>query len=131
MLPRPERIQFLEEQLPEYPQWYELLSDFCFGGYRVLGDLICDMDDAFQARERKQFHRNEDSLFFTFMMNAYENKTYDQSTREAVAGACRTLLDELVIAGEAVKYVVAAGYRNELWDILEDRIEAAALERRP
>lgn len=65
------------------------------------------------------------------MMNAYENKAYDQSTREAVAGACRTLLDELVIAGEAVKYVVAAGYRNELWDILEDRIEAAALERRP
>ena len=131
LLSRPERIQFLEEQLPEYPQWYELLSDFRFGGYRVLGDLICDMDDAFQARERKQLHRNEDSLFFTFMMNAYENKTYDQSTREAVAGACRTLLDELVIAGEAVKYVVAAGYRNELWDILEDRIEAAALERRP
>ena len=40
-------------------------------------------------------------------------------------------MDELVIAGEAVKYVVAAGYRNELWDVLEDRIEAAALERRP
>lgn len=41
------REAFLLEQLPEteFAAYYDLLSDFRFGGFRVLGDLVCDIDD--------------------------------------------------------------------------------------
>ena len=64
------------------------------------------------------------------MMNAYEEKPFATAYQKAVADACRTLLDELVELDEAVKYVVAAGYRRHLFDLLEDRIEAVTLERK-
>ena len=62
--------------------------------------------------------------------NAYEEKPFATTYQKAVADACRTLLNELVEADEAVKYVVAAGYRRHLFDLLEDRIEAVALEKK-
>ena len=124
-----ERMGFLDEQLPDYEEWHELFADFRFGGYRVLGDLICDIDDANHAEERKQFHRDTDSVSFTYMMNAYEEKPFSTTYQKAVADACRTLLNELVEADEAVKYVVAAGYRKHVFDLLEDRIEAVTLEK--
>lgn len=127
LMRRPERMAFLEEQLPDYEEWHDLFADFRFGGYRVLGDLICDIDDANHAEERKQFHRDSDSISFTYMMNAYEEKPFATTYQKAVADACRTLLNELVEADEAVKYVVAAGYRRFLFDLLEDRIEAVIL----
>ena len=125
-----DRRIFLREKLPNHEEWHELLADFRFGGYRVLGDLICDIDDANHAEDRKQLHRDSDSISFAYMLNAYEKKPFSQRYQKAVTDACRTLLNELVTPDEAVKYVVAAGYRNRLWDLLEDRIEAAALEKK-
>ena len=39
------RFDFLSEFLHGFEDYYILLADFRFGGYRVLGDLICDIDD--------------------------------------------------------------------------------------
>ena len=47
------RRDFLTDFLPEYADFFDLLADFRFGGYRVLGDLICDIDDENNATERK------------------------------------------------------------------------------
>lgn len=47
------RERFLREWLPEFEDIYGLLTDFRFGGYRILGDLVCDMEDENTGREKK------------------------------------------------------------------------------
>lgn len=123
---REDRLDFLTELLPEYEEWFDLLTDFRAGGYRVLGDLICDVDDENTATERKRLHRETDSPAFTAMMDGYENKPYSQSYRETVAEVCRKLLTKIVKSRLAVRYVVALGRRNLLWDLLPEQIEKEA-----
>ena len=126
LMSREDRYDFLSELLPEFEEWYDLLTDFRVGGYRVLGDLICDIDDENTATERKRLHREADSPAFTAMMDAYENKPYSQSYREAVAEVCRKMLTKLVKPKLAVRYVVALGKRNLLWALLPEQIEKEA-----
>ena len=123
---REDRYDFLAELLPEFEEWFDLLTDFRAGGYRVLGDLICDIDDENTTTERKRLHRDTDSPAFTAMMDAYENKPYSQSYREAVAEVCRKLLTKIIKPRLAVRYVVALGKRNLLWDLLPGQIEKEA-----
>ena len=79
------RRDFLTDDLPEYEDYFDLLADFRFGGYRVLGDLICDIDDENNATERKKLLRPNDSEEFKKMMQAYIEKSHAQSYRQAVA----------------------------------------------
>lgn len=48
------RERFLREWLtePEFEDIYDLLTDFRFGGYRILGDIVCDMEDENTGREK-------------------------------------------------------------------------------
>lgn len=46
------RERFLREWLPEFEDVYDLLTDFRFGGYRILGDIVCDMTDENTGREK-------------------------------------------------------------------------------
>ena len=78
------RRDFLTDYLPEYEENFDLLVDFRFGGYRVLGDLICDIDDENNASERKKLLRSNDSKEFTEMMQAYIEKSHVQSHRQAL-----------------------------------------------
>ncbi len=126
LMSREDRLDFLSELLPEFEEWFDLLTDFRAGGYRVLGDLICDIDDENTATERKRLHREADSPAFTAMMDGYEDKPYSQGYREAVAEVCRKLLTKLVKPRLAVRYVVALGRRNLLWDMLPEQIEKEA-----
>ena len=66
-----QRETFLREWLPEGADYYDLLTDFRHGGFRILGDLVCDIDDLEAARERKQLRRPADSPDFQKMMEAY------------------------------------------------------------
>ena len=127
MMDKEERLDFLADFLPEYGEYYDLLSDFRFGGYRILGDLICDIDDENNAEERKKLFRKTDSEAFTEMMKAYLHKPFSQSYREAVAKVCRSRLDKIVRPRLAVQYVVAIGKRNLLWDLLPDKVEHTVL----
>ena len=122
LMDKDSRFDFLSELLPEFKEYYELLSDFRFGGYRVLGDLICDIDDENNAKERKKLLRSNDSKEFTEMMQAYLNKSYAQSYRQAVAVACRALMDKIIKPKKAVPYVVALGKRDLLWELLPDAV---------
>ena len=122
LMDKDSRIDFLSEFLPEFEEYYGLLSDFRFGGYRVLGDLICDIDDENNATERKKLLRSNDSKEFTEMMQAYLNKSYAQSYRQAVAVACRALMDKIIKPKKAVPYVVALGKCDLLWELLPDAV---------
>ena len=106
------RRDFLTDYLPEYEEYFDLLADFRFGGYRVLGDLICDIDDENNATERKKLLRSNDSKEFTEMMHAYIEKSHSQTYRQAIAGVCRELLKEIIKPKKAVPYVVALSRRS-------------------
>ena len=124
---RDSRLDFLSEFLPEFEDYYNLLADFRFGGYRVLGDLICDIDDENNATERKKLLRSNDSKEFKEMMQAYYNKSHAQSYRQAVAAACRALMDKIIKPKKAVPYVVALGKRDLLWELLPDAVYSHVL----
>ena len=114
--------------LGEAADYYDLLTDFRHGGFRMLGDLVCDMDDLATARERKQLRRPADSPAFQKMMDAYLSAPFSGNERAVVSKVCRKLLNKIVRPSLAVPYVVALGKRNLLWDLLPDHIEEHVLE---
>lgn len=119
-----ERVSFLQANLPDMEAFFSLLIDFRFGGYRVLGDLICDIDDANNAAERKQLFRETDSPAFTDMMRAYEAYASGGDYKSAVAEVCRGLLKTIVRERYMVRYLVAAGKRDLLWELVPDLVPA-------
>lgn len=123
------RESFLLEYLPEqdFVEYYDLLSDFRHGGFRILGDLICDIDDENADSTRRDLIRKNDSDAFKIMMDAYINKPASQGYRETVSGCCRSMLDQIVRPNQAVAYVVALEKRNLIWDLLIDQIEKNVL----
>ena len=123
-----EREAFLIEHLPEAVDYYDLMTDFRHSGFRILGDLVCDVDDENRGRERKKLIRKGDSPYFTAMMEAYMENPFSGDERAVVSKVCRKYLDRIVRPGLAVRYVVALGKRNLLWDLLLDRIEENVLE---
>ena len=126
------RERFLREWLPvpEFEDIYDLLTDFRFGGYRILGDIVCDMEDENTGREKKRLFRESDSKAFTAMMRAFADKSASRSYRDAVTVKCRELLTAIVRPALAVRYVVALGRRDLLWELLPEYIEKNVLEVR-
>lgn len=124
------REQFLLEWLPEFEELFDLLTDFRSGGYRVLWDILLDIDQENTAQDRKRLTQDGDSPVFSAMMEAYQKKTTSQSYRDAVSEKCRELLDVIVKAVTAVRYVVALGKRGLLWELLPDAILPNVLEVR-
>ena len=124
------RERFLREWLPEpeFEDIYDLLTDFRLGGYRILGDIVCDMEDENTGREKKQLFRESDSKAFTAMMRAFADKSASRSYRDAVTAKCRELLTAIVRPALAVRYVVALGRRDLLWELLPEYIEKNVLE---
>ena len=125
-----QREEFLVRWLPgeEFEEWYDLLVDFRYYGFRVLGDVVSDIDDANNGADRKQLHRVGDSEAFAAMMQSYIDHPRARYYRDAVARECRDLLRNIVSLNQAVKYIVALGKRDLLWDLLPDLIEKHVLE---
>ena len=119
------REEFLRRWLPEaeFVPWYDLLCDFRFGGYRVLGDVVCDVDDENAASDHRKLFRESDTPNFTAMMGAYTQHPFARNYRETIAEKCRELLNGIVKPKFAVLYVVALGKRKLLWELLPDQIE--------
>ena len=88
------------------------------------------MATAFSSKVRKQLFRVTDSTAVTAMMRAFTDKPASRSYRDAVTDKCRELLTEIVRPTMAVRYVVALGRRNLLWDLLPEYIERNVLEVR-
>ena len=112
---RDSRLDFLSEFLPEFEDYYNLLADFRFGGYRVLGDLICDIDDENNATERKKLLRSNDSKEFKEMMQAYYNKSHAQSYRQAVANHQAEKGSAVCGGSRKARLVVGAAARRGLY----------------
>lgn len=130
LMPEAQREVFLIRWLPgeEFEEWYDLLTDFRQYGFRILGDAVGDIDDANTGSDRKQLHRVGDSEAFAAMMQAYIDHPRAKYYRDAVARECRNLLKDIVNLNQAVRYIVALGKRDLLWELVPELIERNVLE---
>ena len=127
-LPPGEREEFLREHLPGdiVDAYGELLCDFRAGGYRILGDLLLDVERENRLETSRQLHRAGDSEQMEEMLESYENKTAQESYREAAARGCRQYLERHIQPKLAVQCAAALGKRGFLWDVLLDAVLATA-----
>ena len=120
-----ERLSFLHEYLPEeaFRAYDGLFSDFRMGGYRVLGDIICDIDDANRQADKAKLHYKHDTPEMTAMINAYNNRNPGTDYREAAAEACRISLAKITPPFQAIRYAEALGRRDFIFDVLLEEAE--------
>ena len=120
-----ERLSFLHEHLPEeaFRAYDGLFSDFRMGGYRVLGDIICDIDDANRQAEKAKLHYKHDTPEMTAMIDAYNNRIPGTDYREAVAEACRICLAKITPPFQAIRYAEAMDRRDFIFDVLLEEAE--------
>lgn len=123
-----EREDFLREHLPTdlVDEYGGLLCDFRAGGYRILGDLLLDVERENRLETSRQLHRAGDSEQMEEMLESYENKTVQESYREAAARGCRRYLERHIQPKLAVQCAAALGKRSFLWDVLLDAVLATA-----
>ncbi len=119
MLPE-EREQFLRLYLAgeRFEGYIDLFCDFRHNGDRVFSDIICDRYAENKLHNLTSLHFENDSEEMTAMMLAYRNKSKTYDYKEAVTEECRKLLSKIIRLNDAVPYVVAAGYRRYIFDIL-------------
>ena len=115
-----ERLAFLSAQVPELEQWFELFSDFRSGGFRILGDLVCDTDDRTREDQQKQLIRPSDSRLFREIMQTYTDEPFAKDYKQAPTEFCRQKLRLLVKLRLAVQYLAALGRRDLLWILVPE-----------
>jgi len=131
LMPPEERERFLNLFLPygTPEQYHVLFSDFRYGGYRILGDIICDLDDAFTTEESKKqrLHRKGDSAVLKHLISGYEHmRSVDYMVM--VAKKCRQHLNLHVNVNTALQCAIALGKRKFAFEVLLDRIEINAVK---
>mgnify|MGYP002520594753 CR=1 FL=1 len=126
-----ERYDFVKRYFPnaDFYRYYDLLCDFRHGGYRLLGDIICDIDDENRSEKRKELHRDGDSIELSAMLDGYLNKPPAEPFRDAVIRTCLALIEKKMKPGEAIPYVVALGKRSFMWDVLCEYVEDTVLKK--
>lgn len=129
LMPPEERERFLGLCLPygTPQQYHNLFADFRHGGYRIFGDIICDLDDAFTAEESKKqrLHRKGDSAVLKHLINGYEHMRSVEYT-VVVANKCRQYINLKINVDTALKCAIARGNRKFAFEVLLDRIEPNA-----
>ena len=120
-----ERLSFLREYLPEeaFRAYDCLFSDFRMGGYRVFGDIICDIDDANRLADKSKLHYKHDTPEMTAMIDAYNNRIPGTDYREAVAETCRVCIARITPPFQAIRYAEALGRRDFIFDVLLEEAE--------
>ena len=131
MLPE-EREQFLRTYLngERFESYNELFCDFRQNGDRIFSNIICDRYAENKLHNLTSLHFENDSEEMTAMMLAYRNKSKTYGYKETVTEECRKLLSKIIRLNDAVPYVVAAGYRKYIFDILLTETEKYIIGRR-
>lgn len=120
-----ERLSFLHEYLPgaAFRAYDGLFSDFRMGGYRVFGDIICDIDDANRQADKAKLHYKHDTPEMTAMIDAYNNRIPGTDYREAVAETCRVCIARITPPFQAIRYAEAMDRRDFIFDVLLEEAE--------
>ena len=127
-----QRAYFLLGVLPynANPKYTELFADFRFGGCRLLGDILCDLDDMYRTEESRKYalHRREDSAPLQYMLDGYGHGRGDYKGQ--IAKRCRQYINLKIKPDTALKCAIALGKRGFAFDVLLDRIEPNAVKGR-
>ena len=112
------RYEFLRRFLPEaeFSEYYDIFTDFRFGGYKLLSDVITEIRNYNIATGASAMHRPNDSEALTELIDAYLNNPVG-NYRETVSAVAAKIIETHVISLNAsVKYIVALGKRDFLYD---------------
>ena len=124
LTPPEERENVLAEILPGMYgyEYAELFCDFRCSGYRVLGDIICDMDDLHRSRQiqKNLFAQKGDSKDLVFMLGGIAKF---RDYKEEIARRCVMTLQPPTARNrfdfeEAAKCAIALGKRQFALEVL-------------
>lgn len=124
LTPPEERENVLGEILPGMYglEYAELFCDFRCSGYRLLGDIICDMDDLHRSRQiqKSLFAQKGDSKDLVFMLNGIAKS---RDYRVEIARRCVMVLQPPTARSsfdfeEAAKCAIALGKRQFALEVL-------------
>ncbi|MBQ7861655.1 MAG: hypothetical protein IJ349_05580, partial [Clostridia bacterium] len=113
-----ERYAFLIKHLPEteYREYYDIFADFRFGGYKLLPDIITETRNYNISASASAMQYPNDSEELTLMVKAYLRNPVG-NYRETVSKEAARIIETHVISFNAsVKYIVALGKRDFLYD---------------
>ncbi len=113
-----ERYAFLIKYLPEteYREYYDIFADFRFGGYKLLPDIITETRNYNISANASAMQYPNDSEELTLMVKAYLRNPVG-NYRETVSKEAARIIETHVISFNAsVKYIVALGKRDFLYD---------------
>jgi hypothetical protein len=124
-----EREHLLLEIMPYDKQadYMDLLCDFSCNGYRILGDIICDLDDLYRIEDEKEkaIRRDTDSELIRSIMEGYTSGR-GGDYREIAAGRTRAYIEKHLDPDTALRHAVALKKRDFVYDVLLDRVAANA-----
>ena len=96
----------------------------------MLGDIICDLDDAFQYEETKKhiFERKGDNFQRRMMINMEKLSVMDFDFKAHIAKGCRSVINHEFDPDKALMCAIALGQRKFAFEVLPDMIEKYAKE---
>ncbi len=113
----------------------EIMCDFRCGGHRLLGDLICDIDDLNRSREiEKRVIRNGDSSDIRSLLSGVGLRG---DAEAEIAMNCRMLMDSNIVGreklkmDEVLKCAIALGEREFAFRVLPTYVGENALNIMP
>ena len=129
-----ERLSFLRWVLPvDTPQQIiDLFADFRQHGYRLLIDVLFDLQETFLAAEKQEtmLHRACDSETLCGFIEAYERTGKPDGYKELIASIARRRIHFAIGEETALKCAVALGYRSFAFEVLLDLLPQFAVKRR-
>ncbi len=103
-------------------EYADLFCDFRCSGYRILGDIICDMDDLHRSRQiqKNLFAQKGDSKDLVFLLNGIANS---RDYKEEIVRRCVMALQPPMARNrfdfeEAAKCAIALGKRQFALEVL-------------
>jgi hypothetical protein len=104
----------------------ELFCDFRHSGYRILGDIICDLDDMYRAKEIADHVKHQDDGKDLNALLSHTNQTGDY--RKTVVSNCINLMTshikgkENLDLNEVMKCAVALGERQFALEVMPSAV---------
>ena len=107
-----------------------VLTDFRYGGYRILGDIVCDYDDFYRKRGMRQarLRREDDSEDLRALLDG-EDLMYRTSYKAQIGSRCRERIREHMDTDLALRCAIALGKRKFALEVLTDEVYKNAWER--
>ena len=99
--------------------YYDILCDFRHGGYRILGDIICDYDDFYRAAEADKhlFHRKGDRPQMRELLFDWHYPIRGDY-KEQLAVNCNRIINKAIGADAVLRCAIALGQRKFALEVL-------------